>query len=261
MDASIYGYYKPNKLQLLLIKIARNAPILKTLFRTRINKVLLRIRLGPIDYELFGLNYRFYTFDNLADRKALLTPNRYDKYEREYLASETLKDGIFFDIGSNVGIYSLFVGSKRKDIKVYAFEPIKKVADRLIYNISINEIKNIKVNNLALSDTCGTVNFSFKSESIVLGKPEAQLPCITLPNFMNQINIKKIDSLKIDVEGAEDKILKPFFLHFKRNSWPKIIVIEHLFPDLWNWNCLEELPKLGYRSIWQGTMNTIFTLD
>jgi hypothetical protein len=122
-----FGHFRPNFIQKFFIIIGRNTPVLKTFFRTRLNRLYLKLKDGPVDYNLFGLSYRFHTYDNLADRKALFTPDKYDRYEREFLTKNIEQNGVFFDIGSNVGVYSLFVSSKRRDVKVHAFEPIFKI--------------------------------------------------------------------------------------------------------------------------------------
>lgn len=257
-----YGHYKPNLLQKLFILLGRNTPVLKTFFRTRLNGLLVRSRSGPIDYELFGLKYRFHTYDSLADRKALFSPNKYDIFEREFLVNKIERNGVFLDIGSNVGVYSLYVASMREDVDVYAFEPISKIAERLSYNSNINDLQSrLKINNIALSDRSGFVSFSLEKESLVFGRVSGQVPCMTLTDFLEKNGIKKIGAIKIDVEGAEDKILKPFFCSSAKEFWPDFIVIEHLFPEVWDWNCLAELEKLGYQSVWVGSMNTIYQLD
>jgi FkbM family methyltransferase len=257
-----YGYFKPNILQKLLINFGRRTPILKTFFRTRLNKVLLNVKDGPLDYNLFGLKYRFHSYDNLADRKALFSPNKYDRFEREFLAKVIESNGIFLDIGSNVGVYSLYIASQRKDVSVYAFEPLAKIADRLKFNAKINNLEDkLKINNIALSDKNGFASFSFEKESIILGELSGEVPCMTLTSFLSTNSIQKIHAIKIDVEGAEDKILKPFFDTADKTRWPNFIVIEHLFPDIWEWNCLIELEKLGYKSVWVGPMNTIYQMD
>ncbi len=257
-----FGYFKPNFIQEALILIGRNAPVLKTFFRTRLNRLYLKIKKGPVDYNLFGLKYRFHAYDNLADRKALFTPDKYDRFEREYISKNIEPDGVFLDIGSNVGVYSLFVSSQRRDVNVHAFEPISKIAERLKYNLKINNLDDrLKVNNIALTDTNGFASFSYEKESLVFGQVAGEVPCKTLISFMSENGISKIHAIKIDVEGAEDKVLKPFFETAQKSQWPKHIIIEHLFPDVWEWNCLVGLEKLGYKSVWVGPMNTIYQMD
>ena len=256
-----FGVYTPTALQSILIGVGRRAPILKTFFRTRLNRLVNYVRPGPIDGELFGLKYRFHPHLSLADRKALFTPNKYDRYEREFLSDQIKKNGVFFDIGSNVGVYSLFVGSKRPDVKVHSFEPISEVFNYLKFNIDINRLGvNISPNNIAISDASGQAFFSTENESMVFGEKTISIDCLTLLDYMDRAGVDSVDAIKIDVEGAEDKVLKPFFENAKPSAWPKFIVIEHLFPEIWQWNCLSEIEALGYQAVWRGPMNTIYKL-
>lgn len=257
-----FGVYLPTRAQSFCIGLARNTPILKTFFRTRLNRIVGRLRPGPIDGNLFGLKYRFHSQTSLADRKALFTPDKYDKFEREFLSKNIKKEGVFLDIGSNVGVYSLFVASERLDVKIHAFEPLENIFQCLKFNLFINKLDDkVKVNNIALSDVSGNVSFSSEKESLIFGEKTSTIPCMTLLGYLQAEKIQSIDAIKIDVEGAEDKVLKPFFEQAEKSFWPKYIVIEHLFPEIWGWNCLTELEKRGYRSVWQGPMNTIYQLN
>jgi hypothetical protein len=47
-----------------------------------------------------------------------------------------------------------------------------------------------------------------------------------LVDTLAQEQVQTIDALKIDVEGAEDSILMPFFLTAPHSLWPGFIVIE-----------------------------------
>lgn len=257
-----FGIYSPTRIQSFCIGLARNTPILKTFFRTRLNRIVGLLRGGPIDGHLFGLKYRFHSQTSLADRKALFTPDKYDKFEREFLSRNIKQEGVFLDIGSNVGVYSLFVASERSDVKIHAFEPLKNIFECLKFNLLINQLDGkVKANNIALSDVSGIVSFSSEKESLIFGEKTETIPCMTLLGYLQAEKIHSIDAVKIDVEGAEDKVLKPFFEQAEPALWPKHIVIEHLFPEIWEWNCLAELEKRGYRSIWQGPMNTIYQLN
>jgi hypothetical protein len=58
-------------------------------------------------------------------------------------------------------------------------------------------------------------------------------------------NINKIDALKIDIEGFEDRALFPFFDEAPESLWPTCIVIE---PNSTSWekDILSRLETLGY---------------
>ena len=52
------------------------------------------------------------------------------------------KDLIFFDIGSNIGLYSIYASQTIDKIKVYSFEPSFNNLSILSKNISINNLNN-----------------------------------------------------------------------------------------------------------------------
>ena len=80
----------------------------------------------------------------------------------------------------------------------------------------------------------------------------------TLINFTSSEKISRIGALKIDIEGAEDRALRPFFENSPKTLWPELIVIEHIFPAQWDWDCIDFLESNGYLVLWRGKMNTVF---
>ena len=52
---------------------------------------------------------------------------------------------IFWDIGANIGLYSIYAAKNKKNIKVYSFEPSTSNLRTLSRNISINKLQN-KIN-------------------------------------------------------------------------------------------------------------------
>ena len=142
---------------------------------------------------------------------------------------------------------------------MHAFEPLADVAARLTFNVAANGLDSrVHVHALALGDHAGTVRFNIGSESAVLGSGGVEVPCDTLANFARTAGLACIDALKIDVEGFEDRVLFPFFAEAGKALWPRLVVIEHIMPDVWQENCLDLLARHGYRPVWKGGFNTIF---
>ncbi|EKD28333.1 MAG: hypothetical protein ACD_79C00336G0004 [uncultured bacterium] len=112
------------------------------------------------------------------------------------------------DLGACKGDFSKGVTIKY-GCKAIALEPFP-----VLYNqIEVNE--NIKKLNYAISNNNGEILFYESSletaGNIIAPKPNStgktiNVKCITLKKLLSEINIKKIDILKIDIEGAE-KIL------------------------------------------------------
>lgn len=257
-----FGGYAPTKLQSLIIRLSRRNLIFRSAVRTRINRILQKIRAGAIDYELYGWKFRFFPADNTGDRKALLTPSGFDRRECELIVENLDRNGLFLDIGSNIGVYSFYVAAHRPDARIIAFEPTPGVFAKLSYNVKVNEISDrFSVLNLALSNRSGEMTFNTALESLVLGEPDTKVRTDTLLNILNERGILEVSALKIDTEGAEAMILQPFFETAQKALWPKLIVIEHLFPENWEWNCTDFLEKNNYVPIWRGKMNTVYKLE
>ena len=257
-----FGTYKPTLVQKLLIVVTQKNIIARAAIRTRINRILKSIRSGPIDSKLYGYNFRFFPFENTGDRKALLSPNAFDNKECLLIAKYLPKNGVFLDIGANIGanigVYTFRIASLRRDSKIYAFEPSPKVFAKLSFNLKLNNISNVKAYDTAISDQKGELSFDTENESLVFGSGNIQVKTDTLINFISSENLTSIGALKIDLAGAEDKALRPFFENSPRTLWPRIVVIEHVFPAQWDWNCINFLISNGYSILWRGKMNTVF---
>ena len=162
---------------------------------------------------------------------------------------------------ANIGIYSFAIASKRTDAYILSFEPTPGVFEKLSFNINSNNLSDkIKVLNLALSNKKGEMKFNTNLESLVLGEGNITVKTDTLLNVLNANVIKKVSALKIDVEGAEDQILKPFFENAPKSLWPRMIVIERVFPEQWKWDCISFIETNGYEKIWIGKFNTVYNL-
>lgn len=69
-----------------------------------------------------------------------------------------------WDIGGNVGLYTCLLASVVPDGVVIAFEPHPGHADRLRENVTVNELKNIDIRQLALGDASGTIELQVINE-------------------------------------------------------------------------------------------------
>ena len=124
----------------------------------------------------------------------------------------------FFDVGANIGIYCFLAARYGlPDAKIFAFEPQPQCIKYLNKTISLNDWENkLSVFNLGLGDkkaelelylsgTGSTFDNSFNDNA---DSKKITIPVDTLDNQVEKLNIKKIDFLKIDVEGFEQKVLE-----------------------------------------------------
>jgi FkbM family methyltransferase len=170
------------------------------------------------------------------------------EYEKQTLFTQIIHQGsVVFDLGAHVGFHSLLasvlVGSQGK---VYAFEPMPNNLYYLKKHIRINDIKNITVIDAAVSDSSGIAYFqenecSFQGNLASQGNIEVQT--VSLDEMISQGRIPNPDYIKMDVEGAELKVLngaKTLLNQLK----PTIILATH--GDEVQKECRSFLKSLGY---------------
>lgn len=126
--------------------------------------------------------------------------------------------GVFFDLGANIGLYSLNLFRKAKD--VFAFEATKTTYDKLRGTIERNGIKNVHLNFNAVDDKddkevsifLGDSSLGSKtngSNSMHSGSVEVnRVRTIRLDTYIEDEGVSNIDIIKIDIEGNELYALK-----------------------------------------------------
>ncbi len=158
------------------------------------------------------------------------------------------KIDVFFDVGANIGYYSILGGLINPNIKIYAFEPSIGPMIYLSENVKINNLENqVAIEEIALSNTIGEIEFNeIKNENYPtifnlsgghnLGtKPKKihnkiKVKSDTLDNYIELNKIKCIDLIKLDTEGCEDLILK--FSDKTIKQFKPIIICETLFNSI-----------------------------
>jgi FkbM family methyltransferase len=130
----------------------------------------------------------------------------------------TIDNPVFFDIGANLGSFTL-LKLYIPNLHVVAFEPFKKVAELLRVNTILNNIQDsVDIYEIALSNYKGEslLKCCYKSSGMsTLGEKFESLPYVTelvkvdtLDDFLKEHPVVKIDFMKMDTEGSELNILK-----------------------------------------------------
>lgn len=131
----------------------------------------------------------------------------------------------FFDIGANVGYYSLLAKKLNKNLKINAFEPSTGAKYFLKQNCLINHFEDITIVEKALGDYTGTIEFyeeknpkfpylehhggGIGNTANTWGINESlkyEVSVIRLDDYCKEQKIEKIDLIKIDTEGTEDLV-------------------------------------------------------
>jgi len=235
----------------------------------RIVTMRLPNRGAGIDVERWGLRMRLHPLDNGCEKGLLFTPQMYETRERAELAAEiAIASGrtfVFVDIGANVGLFSLFVASQARLARIIAIEPDPENVSRLRLNIAANPGIPIQVLPIAIEEAAGTV--SIKPQCGDRGATKTgpyqagalKVKCLPLLEVVDREGLSSIDALKIDVEGAEDRILVPFFQAAPKSFWPRLIVIEDN-SDVWRADLFALLADCGYLIATKTKQNVILRL-
>jgi FkbM family methyltransferase len=147
------------------------------------------------------------------------TLNFFDYEKEESVMMENLvADGDqFFDIGANIGWYSINIAASRRATTVHAFEPIPSTYDDLQRNLALNASANVVPHRFGLSDQAGEFTYYYYPEGSgnasavnLTGRTDvSQVQCQvrTLDAFTMETGTR-VDFIKCDVEGAELMVFK-----------------------------------------------------
>jgi len=129
-----------------------------------------------------------------------------------YHAVRFLRPGaVIFDVGANFGYYSVMLASALGGAcEVHAFEPCPETFNRLTGHIALNRLECIHAHPLALSDAPGLAALQPRSgnSGAAFLVPGGQIPVSTLDRFVEERGLQRLDFMKIDVEGFEERVLR-----------------------------------------------------
>jgi FkbM family methyltransferase len=124
---------------------------------------------------------------------------------------------VFFDIGANIGWYSVHFGSKFPQMRVLSFEPIPETHSRLLHNIQLNRLSNVNAFNFGLSECDSTVELFYSPSGSGAASMvdllqaddtrKVTVPMKTVDSVATDERVA-VDAIKVDVEGAELFVLR-----------------------------------------------------
>ncbi len=130
------------------------------------------------------------------------------------LAAAMTQGAVVYDVGANVGIYSLLASLRvGASGMVYAFEPLKRNLQYLRRHLELNNVQNCLILETAVGNIEGTRRFSAASWDFSMGRLSAEgeilVPSTTLDSCIyGEKGLRPPNIIKIDVEGAEFEVLQ-----------------------------------------------------
>lgn len=125
-----------------------------------------------------------------------------------------LKDPVILDVGANVGLFSFYAYPYAQ--KIYALEPSESHSEVLNHMVTYNKMYDKIVHvKKALSHANGTAKFYHNDnvtmfslrEEVNIAKDYEEVETITLDKLLEDLKLKYVDFMKLDVEGSECEIL------------------------------------------------------
>lgn len=282
-----FGNYQPSALMRTLIAMCHrhNGPWYARLLAPFLRRYAVRYARLPMDLQLSGMRMRCMFRDNYSEKKFVFTPWRYDRDERQLLQQHLGHNGVFLDIGANVGIYTLtalitpgFTGH------IYAFEPNPATRQRLQCNVQATAagqsatglpdshiqllpfgiadqhsqfVMRLDSNNLGAS-SISAANRSSDPVNSDLTR-QVVIDCKPLLDVLRDYHIQQVSVLKIDIEGAEDKAMAPYLRDAPVTLLATLVIIENS-EHLWQQDIFALLKQRGYERILRNRMNSVFKL-
>ncbi len=240
-----------------IIKILKNSHLGardKILYISSVLKLKMNRSSGPGTNNIFGFKANYSSYDSLVHIVREIFINFC------YFVKINKASPVIFDVGSNIGIATLFFKSFYPNAAIYSFEPDPDTFSLLDSNIRENNLTSVFRTKAGLSDFDGksmlyVPHWSNGSSSILQEKIEIERgyasQCFALPesnikekeidvikcsDFIRKHNIERIDLLKIDAEGSEESIIND--LRNRLDIIDFVVMEFHFSKDLFNKNSL-----------------------
>lgn len=225
-----------------------HAPVARPAVRKQI-----RTLVGERDVVARGLTWRCHPRDNSVERALWLHGASDEDQEIDWLIGRLRPDDVFCDIGANCGFYSLNIRAAA-GARVIAIEPNPIMRSRLENNIERNAISGVTVEPSAIGEAAGRMFLHMGSrwdygQATLIDNANSQgieVEVRPLADIIQQHASGKVDAIKIDIEGYEDRALGPFLETTPDTSLPSSLVIEHLHQKLWRIDLQAAVLARGY---------------
>lgn len=150
-----------------------------------------------------------------------------------YLFRTNSSNPFIIDCGSNIGVSVLFFNLFFPECRLLAFEPDEFTFQILEKNVKQNNLQNVVLQNMALSDHDGVVDFYYDQEhpgrlqmstlEIRMPKQKKEVISTRLSNYIEG----EVDFLKLDVEGAETAVIEDLKKEIKIRFIDQMVIEYH----------------------------------
>lgn len=228
------------------ISVARLLSGIKSKSKQTIQQIFMRkvfdkpSKLNIKTFGRFNVAYR----SNTADEEVLNDSFDNDIFFDRIPEYNPKNGDVIIDIGAHIGTFSILASSKIGEGKVYSIEASQDSFNLLRINVALNQIMNISIHHLAMSDKQGTCTLYHDKgnwgHSTVkkLSRSHEIVKAETMSAFFEDNNITECNFLKLNCEGSEFPIIlgTPSYI---LKTIGVILVLYHC--DLWSSNTESDL--------------------
>lgn len=185
---------------------------------------------GVIDVKIENTKFRINHYGFLIENEIFWDglENGHESVSCSLWSKLAKESRVIFDIGANTGVYSLIAASLNPQARIFAFEPVKRIFEKLEANIALNDLEITAVEK-AVSDGNGqaviyetgaehmysvTVNKNMEPENPDM--KEVRIETVRLDTFIGENGLDTIDLMKIDVETHEPEVLAGMGEYFEK---------------------------------------------
>ena len=177
-----------------------------------------------------GLSFKIPNFKEPIGFSILIN-GAHERETSEFIVQQVRPNGVFVDIGANIGAVTLPVCRKRKDIKALCIEASLRVFNYLSENVNMNNVNNCTLLHKAVSDVDGQKVSFFSpldqhgkgSLSPVFTDQSESVETTTLDTLLSNHSIESVDFIKIDIEGFEYYAFKSGEKTLRKQNAPVIL--------------------------------------
>lgn len=190
------------------------ANLLKTAWYRYVYRRLPGATVSIYGIKLYAQHYR------MLERAFVI--KEYERFDLNAFGWLFPKDGVFIDVGANIGMYSLYAALWLNPSVVVAVEPSSREALSLLFNLRLNRCQEqVQVVSEACSNTVGAARLlvakGFHRGGNAIDRfyysdtpldYEMTVRTTTIDALVNGMRLKRVDFIKIDTDGHEHQVIE-----------------------------------------------------
>ncbi len=216
----------------MIDKLFRKLPIFKG--KQRLARFLLSSSItNKKDFWVKGKKDCEYLIPNLIENIGfeIFINGIFEEETSNFFVDRIRQNGVFLDLGANIGTVSIPLIKERPDIKIVCVEAAPWIFSYLQKNLARNNMHNvIAVNKVLFYSDNEIVNFYSPNDqfgkgslSPVFTDKVVKVKSIKIDSLLTDLKIENVDLIKIDVEGYEYHVFKGATELLSRHDAPDIL--------------------------------------